>query len=142
MRSIISCVRWVLRLIPVILMGGVTAQPLLNIELNKLEAVGNSCRLYFVIRNDASHGFERLKLDLVFFDRDGLISTRMGVEAGPLHAQKMAVKRFDLTDPSCPEISRILLNEVLSCDGEHASEGADCLELITLSNRTNVDFLK
>lgn len=142
MRLIASCARWVLRLIPVVFMTGAMAQMPLNIELNKLEPAGDSCGLYFVIRNDAPRSFNNLKLDLIFFNREGLIDTRMAVEAGPLRAQKTAVKRFDLPDLSCLEVGRILLNEVLSCDGEHDSEAADCLELITLSSRTDVDFLK
>lgn len=46
----------------------------IGVELNKLEGVGGSCRAYFVFANGTDRADEALKLDLVIFDRDGVIA--------------------------------------------------------------------
>ncbi|MDH3639856.1 MAG: Tat pathway signal sequence domain protein [Gammaproteobacteria bacterium] len=113
----------------------------LTVELNKLEEAENACRAYLVFENQSVSTFSSLKLDLVMFGADGIITRRLAVEGGPLSAGKTSVKLFEISELACSGISRILLNDVISCrddNGEHD----DCVERVTTSSRNEVSFFK
>lgn len=111
------------------------------IELNKLEPNGEACRAYLVVKNTAAAAFESLKLDLVMFDRDGVVAKRLAVQAAPLPVGKTSLKVFDITGHDCAGIGSILLNDVLEC-APGPQDGAGCLGLIAASARGDVPFIK
>jgi hypothetical protein len=118
-----------------------SAEGNVNIELNKLEAQNNACRPYLVLNNTGTTGFTEFKLDLVLFDRDGIIARRLALDIAPLRPGKTTVKSFDITELDCAVLGRILLNDIASCrNGDN--ELADCLDRLTLSSRTNAKFIK
>jgi len=109
-----------------------------SVELNRLEPRDGACRVSLVVANPGDKTIDSLKLDLVFFDKDGVISRRLAVEAGPLRASKTSVKLFDASETDCDSVSRVLLNDVTSCGGEQ-----DCLGLVTTTSRVKgVEFGK
>jgi hypothetical protein len=109
-----------------------------SIELNRLEAKDATCRVSIVVANPGDKALDSLKLDLVFFDKEGVISRRLAVEAGPVRAAKTSVKLFEATDTPCDGVSRVLLNDVTACGGEQ-----DCLALVSTSSRVKgVEFAK
>ncbi|MFD1333369.1 hypothetical protein ACFQ4O_15325 [Methylopila musalis] len=115
------------------------AAPGVTLELNRFEPRDNACRISLVAKNGGAKALESLKLDLVFFDKDGVISRRLAVEAGPLRADKTTVKLFEATDVTCASVSRVLLNDVTAC----GADGADCLDLVAVSSRVkDVEFSK
>lgn len=107
-----------------------------RVELNKLEPNNGACRAYMVTENGRDSALQSLKLDLVMFNADGVIAKRLAVELGPLPAGKTRVKAFDIDGVGCGGVSRILLNDVLSCGG-----AADCLSLVTVASRSDVAFV-
>ncbi|MEM9044238.1 MAG: Tat pathway signal sequence domain protein [Pseudomonadota bacterium] len=111
-----------------------------RIELNKLEPAGGACQAYIVIENGTQSAFEKLALDLVMFDPDGVISTRLAVEMGPLRAGKTSVKVFGIEGTPCDELSRILVNDILTCESDGATR-SDCLGLIETASRGAVDLI-
>lgn len=114
------------------------AAPTVSVELNRLEPRETACRVSLVIKNEAEKALDSLKLDLVFFDKQGVIARRLAVEAGPLRATKTSVKLFEATDLGCDAVGRVLLNDVTACSGE-----ADCLGLIATSSKVkDVEFGK
>ncbi|MFC7052446.1 hypothetical protein ACFQI3_07070 [Hansschlegelia quercus] len=124
-------------------LGALIALPALaasgvSIELNRLETRDQSCRVSLVVGNPGDKAYDSLKLDLVFFDKDGVISRRLAVEAGPVRAAKTTVKLFDAADTPCDGVSRVLLNDVTACGGEQ-----DCLGLVSTTSRVKgVEFGK
>lgn len=115
-----------------------TAASGVSVELNRLEPREQACRVSLVVGNPGEKAYDSLKLDLVFFDKDGVISRRIAVEAGPVRAAKTSVKLFDAADTACDAVSRVLLNDVTACGGE-----ADCLGLVTTTSRVKgVEFGK
>jgi len=113
----------------------------LKVELNKLEPVEAACRAYLLFENHTADNIRTLKLDLVMFDGDGVITKRLAVEGGPLPAGKTNVKPFDIEGVDCATLSRVLLNGVLGCsDGD--GERGDCLDLLQTGSRNNVEFFK
>lgn len=113
----------------------------LRIELNKLEPTDSACRAYLLFENLGSGDFRSLKLDLVMFNPEGVISRRLAVEGGPLPAGKTSVKLFDIDGVACDSVDRVLLNGVLACSGDQG-ERSDCLTLIETASRSSVDFFK
>lgn len=111
------------------------------IELNKLEQKGGDCRLYMLFKNQDARAFESLKLDLVAFDQQSIVSQRLVLEGGPLPAEKTLLKAFELSGVQCKQLSRLLLNGVLACE-TGTDEAADCLRLVRPSSRTDVEFIQ
>ena len=112
-----------------------------TIELNKLEPQENACRAYLVVKNDGEQAFESLKLDLVMFDKGGVVAKRLAVQAAPLPVGKTSLKVFDVEGHACPDIGSILLNDVLECTPAPAAPGG-CLAQIAVSARGELSFLK
>lgn len=118
--------------------GPVHAAGGVSVELNRMEPKDQSCRVSFVVANPGDKAIDSLKLDLVFFDKEGVISRRLAVEAGPVRASKTSVKLFEAADTPCDGVSRILLNEVTACGGAE-----DCLGQVSLTSRVKgVEFTK
>ena len=120
------------------------AEPLLPLELNRLEQVNapaEACRLWLVLANDAAGAapIASLRLDLVAFGRDGLIARRVAVELGPLGAGRTGVRFFDLPGLPCEELSRLLINNVLACriGGEDLP---NCAERLRVTSRAGLRF--
>ena len=110
----------------------------ISIELNRLEPRDNACRVSLVVSNPGDKVYDSLKLDLVFFDKDGVIARRLAVEAGPIRADKTTVKLFDADNTPCDGVGRVLLNDVTACGDEQ-----DCLALVSTSSRVKgVEFNK
>lgn len=111
-----------------------------SVELNRLEPKDNSCQISIVVANSADKAMDSLKLDLVFFDKEGVISRRLAVEAGPVRASKTSVKLFNAAETKCESIGRVLLNDVTACGG--GSE-QDCLAAVSTASRVkDVEFAK
>jgi hypothetical protein len=123
------------------LAAGPAPDEALAIELNKLEPNGEACRAHLVIKNGSAQHFEALKLDLVMFDRDGVVARRLAVQAAPLPLGKTSLKVFDIDGGDCAAIGSILLNDVLDCRPAPTS-AAGCLGLVAASARGDVPFIK
>ena len=102
----------------------------IRVELNSLAASEQKCRLSFVLKNEAFSDVQSLKLDLVLFDRQGVIGRRLIAEMGPLRAAKTVVKSFDVDEP-CTNLGSVLVNDAADCAPE---QPASCLDRLTLSS--------
>lgn len=114
--------------------GAVSAAPRVSVELNKLEPRESACQAYLVVENKTDIAFGSLKLDLVVFDLDLIVARRLAVETAPLRGGKTAVKVFPISEVRCDRISRVLLNDVLTCRDD-AGDRADCQDLLEVSSR-------
>jgi hypothetical protein len=113
-----------------------------RIELNKVEASGENCRTYFLIDNKSAEAWRSLKLDLFALDKDGVAAKRLAVEVGPVPGRKTLIKLFDFPGLSCQRFGRVLLNDVVACEGV-ASSREECLSAIeTASKVESVPFAK
>lgn len=142
MASVTSITRVALVALSVLVSGtAAAADPPVRAELNKLEAIDNACRAYLVLENTSEIGFESLKLDLVMFDLDGIIAERLAVDAAPLPVGKTSLKVFDIVDLPCPQIGRMLLNDVVACSDANGPR-SDCVALLSTHTRGSVAFIK
>ncbi|MBB5694242.1 Tat pathway signal protein [Muricoccus pecuniae] len=102
-----------------------------TLELNRLEAQAQGCRVWMLARNPGAP-VDPLRLDLVVFGRDGVVSRRLALDLGPLPAEKTMARIFDLAGTPCDGVGHLLLNDVLAC-GPDAP--AACLSRLTVSSR-------
>ncbi|MGF9757892.1 Tat pathway signal protein [Microvirga sp. 0TCS3.31] len=114
----------------------------LRIELNKIEAAGENCRTYFPIDNQKGDTWRSLKLDLFALDTDGVAAKRLAVEVGPVPGRKTLIKLFDFPGLSCSRFGRVLLNDVMTCEGV-ANSREECLSALETSSKIDtVSFTK
>jgi hypothetical protein len=115
-----------------------TAQesPRISIELNRLEAQGNNCRVWMLLRNPGQEAVDPLRLDLLMFGKDGVIARRLALDVGPVPEQKTLARIFDLAGQSCDSIGSVLLNDVLAC-GPTPETRAACLPRLALASRVS-----
>ncbi|MCB1969276.1 MAG: hypothetical protein H6851_17175 [Geminicoccaceae bacterium] len=110
----------------------------LNLELNKLEAIDQGCRIYMVIGNETGQELDSFQLDLVSFDSSGIIGERLAIELAPIAAAKTSVKLFDMTS-ACDAMSSLLINDVLACTSAGKPvEG--CASNLTLSSKASTEL--
>lgn len=115
-------------------------KPGLRLELNKLEPAGTGCRAYFVVENGTGEAVRELRLDTFLFDGNGLIGRRIGLTFPDLRPDRTKVVPFDLAGISCPEIGRLLVNDVLACTTPSGAALPGCGDLLALSTRTGARF--
>lgn len=113
----------------------------ITVELNKLEPVDRACRLFLLLQNRSDQTYDALTLELVSFDKEGLIGQRLAVDLAPLRAQKTSVRLFDLPDTGCDAIGRVLLNDVSACSVAGAAVDT-CLDRLQVSSRGPVPLFK
>lgn len=111
----------------------------IKLQLNRLEPAGDACRTYVLVDNSRGGALKSLKVDLFAFDTEGVAQKRVAVELGPLADKKTSVKIFDFAGIACPKIGRVLLNDVLSCEGGEASREG-CLERTETESKASVPF--
>ena len=127
-----------------LLASGVAAVPAMAadapvlVELNRLEERGADCRAYLLLDNRGPTPFEAFKLDLVVFDKGGVIARRLALDVGPMRAEKKGVKVFDLSGIGCGDVSSVLVNDVIDCGGQ----GRDCVALMDVQSRGAVKLTK
>ena len=130
--------------------AGPAADPL-PLELNKLEPIqGGGCRVYLVASNPDAREIDPLRIDLVVFGTDEVISRRLAIDLGPLPPHKTAVRLFDLAGQSCEGIGHMLVNDVLACGpARDAATPVDsvvpraaCLDRLAPSSRTRAKLTK
>ncbi len=118
-----------------------TEEGALHIELNKLEPNDESCRAYLLLQNGLDADFQSLKLDIVMFDGDGVVSKRLAVEAAPLPAGKTSLKVFNVAGLPCAGIRRVLLNAILSCVDANGPRSG-CMSAVETAARGPVPLIK
>lgn len=112
----------------------------IKIELNRLEPAGESCRTFLLVDNRGP-ALKSLKTDLFAFDTDGIAQKRLAVELGPITEKKTMVRLFEIQGLACPKIGRLLLNDVLACDGADVTRES-CLSRIKTSSKAGVELAR
>lgn len=112
----------------------------LKVELNRLEPAGEACRTYMLVDNSRGTALKSLKVDLFAFDTEGVAQKRLAVELGPIQDKKTVVRLFDFPALACPKIGRILLNDVLACEGGADASREACLDRIETATKTSAAF--
>lgn len=115
--------------------GGIT------LELNKIEKSDKGCRAYVVVTNPTKTSYDAFKLDLVMFQKDGIVGRRFALDLSPVRPDKRSVKLFDLDGAQCEEIGSFLVNDVMDCRTS-TGPATDCLSNLKVKSLTKVEISK
>ena len=119
--------------------------PTVAVQLNKLQEVGEGqsrvCRLWFELMNRGVENYLAFEVELVIFDAERTIHSRLAVEFAPLLGNKMRVGLVDLPDLPCEMIGRVLINDVFTCEIEGQGSVEGCLRRIDLRPSKNTPEL-
>lgn len=113
----------------------------LTIELNKVEDFEGGCMASFVFHNRLGHTLDRFNLDLILFDKEGVILRRLMIDLAPLRDGKTRVAQFRLHDEGCAEVSRVLVNDIPQCRAEGGEE-LDCVAGLGVLSRSDIELAK
>jgi hypothetical protein len=114
----------------------------ISIELNRLEAQADSCRVTMVVANQRRQPLASLRADLVLFDTGGIMARRLAAELGPVAASKTIVRTFEVKAMACGAIGSILLNDLPACRLPGSEDAGACLAATSLSSRASPKFFK
>jgi len=108
--------------------------PELAIELNALTPSDTGCRVTFLATNRLGTELTRAGLEVALFGADGGIDRLVSLEFKAMPEGKARVLQFDLADLACEKLSRVLINDVVACDGE-GLDPKTCLAALKPSSR-------
>lgn len=118
-----------------------TATPLreFDIELNALTASDAGCRVTFLATNKLGTELTRSALEIALFGADGGIDRLVSLELKAMPEGKARVLQFDIAGLTCENISRVLINDVVACEGE-GLEPKTCLSAMKPTSRLTTGF--
>ncbi|WP_269582305.1 hypothetical protein [Roseibium sp. Sym1] len=112
----------------------------ISLELNQLQSTADGgCRLSIIATNGLERPVEQLSLEMVAFDKDGLVDQFLGLKFSRISAGKTKILQFALAGKSCNSISRLHVNNVTNCVPASITD-VYCPDLLNLSNRTPIRF--
>ena len=114
---------------------------MLLIQLNKVEPSGDGCQFHLVVENRSETTFDVFSADLVFFDPDGVLSSRSTVSFGKLRPNKTHLRSFVFPTLACGSVGQVLVNDVVQCQISPARE-IDCLDAVAVDYKGAVALVK
>lgn len=117
-----------------------TAASSLAVEINKAEPYKNGCRVFLVIRNDIAARIDNAQMDLVIFNKDGILSERFVVDLGRIRKAKTIIAPIDVDGTKCDEMGSILVNDMPNCKADQPD--VDCVERLEVSSRHRIQLRK
>ena len=106
----------------------------IEIELNRLEQVDQSCRVYMPVKNATEEIIEKIRIDFVIYDNKEIIINRLFFGIGPIQVRSKKVGLFDLSDTDCLSLKEFLVNGVVDCDLQSGPRD-DCESIIRVSSK-------
>ncbi len=110
------------------------------LELNKLTQVDNACHAYVVVDNRTPEPLGELTVDVYLFDKAGVILRGLALQFTDLRPARATVVPFELPDLPCGDVSRVLLNKVLTCTRADGSPVEGCGDRLAVSTKTAATF--
>lgn len=111
----------------------------LSLELNNLAATDAGCLATFMVKNGFEKPLEKVAFEIVLFGKTGRVDRMLILDFSPLTVGKTRVRQFELDGASCPDISRVLVNDTASCEAEGQPSRA-CLQELKTSTPLSVEF--
>lgn len=109
----------------------------ITLELNKVELVGEGCRLTFLTANQSDVALSKVAFEFAFLDQNGQLETLATLNFGAISPKRPKITQFTLPDQKCAALSRAFINSEAACDG---AEKNTCLENVVTKNKTSIDF--
>ena len=111
----------------------------ISLELNNLAPSEAGCLATFMVKNGLDKAIDELAYEVVLFNGDGFVDRMIVLDFSPLPTDKTRVRQFDLDGISCPDVSRVLINDAASCAGGNIPDGT-CIRALETKTRMDVEF--
>lgn len=111
----------------------------IRLQLNKLESTEEGCLVSLVAENLTGAALTAFSVEAVTFDTEGIIAQFVLWDFGGMAANKTRAFPFVSAGARCESISRILVNDVVTCDGGNVA-AEECLGLIEPSTLASIGF--
>ncbi len=121
--------------------GPATAGDGLLLELNRVEETEGGCQAFFLLNNRTGHVLDAFRLELILFDRDGIVADRLRVDMAPVREAKRTMSTYVLPGTPCAEIGSILVNDIPLCEARDGAE-VDCVDLLEVDHRDAIALEK
>lgn len=118
----------------------VPAAPGLALELNALTASETGCRVTFLATNRLGTELIRSAFEIALFGDGGGIERLVSLDFKAMPEGKTRVLQFDIADVGCDKVSRVLINDIVACDGAGLDPKVCFERLTTLSRLDGVEF--
>jgi len=111
----------------------------LALELNALQPVDAGCRVTLVASNGLGNVLDKATFELALFGAQGGIDRLVSLDFKALGVGKTKVLQFELAGLDCAAVTRVLINDVTSCEGPGLAPDACAANLVT-SSRVAAQF--
>ena len=111
----------------------------LGLELNALQPSDKGCRITLVASNGLGAALDKASFELALFGANGGIDRLVSVDFKTLPVGKTKVLQFELAGLDCAAVTRVLINDVTSCEGAGLDPAACATNLVT-SSRVDATF--
>jgi hypothetical protein len=114
--------------------------PSLLLELNALTPSETGCRVTFLATNKLGTVLTRSAFEIALFGAGGGIERLVSLDFKAMPEGKTRVLQFDIAEVGCDKVSRVLINDIVACDGEGLDPKVCFNGLTTLSRLDAVEF--
>jgi hypothetical protein len=118
------------------------AQPAasLALELNALTPSDTGCRITFLATNKLGTELSRSAFEIALFGAGGGIERLVSLDFKAMPEGKTRVLQFDIGELGCDKVSRVLINDVVACEGTGLDPKVCLSGLSTVSRLEGVEF--
>lgn len=118
------------------------AQPAasLALELNALTPSETGCRVTFLATNKLGTEVMRSAFEIALFGDGGGIERLVSLDFKAMPEGKTRVLQFDIGELGCDKVSRVLINDVVACEGTGLDPKVCLGGLSTVSRLDGVEF--
>lgn len=112
----------------------------LALELNALTPSDTGCRFTFLATNRLGTELTRSAFEIALFGAGGGIERLVSLDFKAMPEGKTRVLQFDIGELGCDTVSRVLINDVVACEGAGLDPKLCLAELSTVSRLDGVEF--
>ena len=113
--------------------------PNLALELNALTPSETGCRVTFLATNKLGTELTRSAFEIALFGDGGGIERLVSLDFKAMPEGKTRVLQFDIGEIGCDKVSRVLINDIVACDGTGLDPKACLTSLTTMSRLDGVE---
>jgi hypothetical protein len=112
----------------------------LALELNALTPSDTGCRVTFLATNRLGTELTRSAFEIALFGPGGGIERLVSLDFKAMPEGKTRVLQFDIGELGCDKVSRVLINDVVACEGNGLDPKLCLAGLSTVSRLDGVEF--
>ena len=114
--------------------------PGLALELNALTPSDTGCRITFLATNKLGTELSRSAFEIALFGAGGGIERLVSLDFKAMPEGKTRVLQFDIGELGCDKVGRVLINDVVACEGTGLDPKVCLSGLSTVSRLEGVEF--